>query len=321
MRFSRRGFLKNAAGAAAMAAVPSRAAARHAKQPLTGAVGLLFDSTRCIGCRACQAACRGANGLPAPPVAANGGVYDAPLDLSSSTKNIIKAARDARGDLVFVKAQCMHCVDPSCVSACMLGALHKEGEGSRRVAGERNGTGIVVWDALVCTGCRYCQIACPFNVPKFEWNAAFPKIVKCELCRHRADPARPGALAVANPACAEVCPREAVVYGYRRDLLEEAHRRLAADPACYHGKVYGERDGGGTQVLYLTAAGVAFEDLGLPRLKERSAAQFAETVSHAPYLKGFTPIALYGGLAWLVRRNLLAEKRKDTAAGDEEARP
>ncbi len=323
MRISRRGLLKGAAAAGVAAAIPSRAEARHAKEPLPGAVGLLFDSTRCIGCRACQSACREANKLPAPPVAANGGVYDAPIDLDSSTKNIIRAARDGRGEPVFMKAQCMHCVDPACVSACMLGALHKEGEGNRRIAGERKGTGIVVWDPLVCTGCRYCQIACAFNVPKFEWNAAFPKIVKCELCRHRGDPARPGALAVANPACAEVCPREAVVYGYRRDLLDEAHRRLVADPRRYNGKVYGERDGGGTQALYLAGAGVSFEELGLPRLKERSAAQFSESVSHAPYLNGLTPIVLYGGLAWLVRRNGLKEKAAAAAAAakHEEGKP
>ena len=316
MRISRRGLLKGAVAAGAAAAVVGPAEAREAKAPLPDAVGLLFDSTRCIGCRACQAACRESNKLPAPPVAANGGIYDAPQDLSSSTKNIIKAARDARGEPVYVKAQCMHCVDPACVSACMLGALHKEGEGSRRIAGERKGTGIVTWDPLVCTGCRFCQIACAYNVPKFEWEAAFPKIVKCELCRHRADPAKPGALAVANPACAEVCPREAVVFGYRRDLLEQARARLAADPGRYNGKIFGEKDGGGTQALYLAAAGVTFEELGFPKLKERSAAEFSESVSHAPYLHGITPIVLYGGLAFLVRRNTLREK----AAAEKAAR-
>jgi ferredoxin len=199
----------------------------------------------------------------------------------------------------------------------MLGALHKEGEGRRFIRAERKGTGIVVWDPLVCTGCRYCQIACPFNVPKFEWTAAFPKIVKCELCRHRADPAKPGALAFANPACAEVCPREAVVYGFRRDLLAEARRRLADAPDRYAARIWGERDGGGTQVLVLAAAGVSFEALGLPRLKERSAAQFSESVSHAPYLHGLTPIVLYGGIAYLVRRNALRERRAAEGRGRE----
>jgi hypothetical protein len=99
-----------------------------------------------------------------------------------------------------------------------------------------------------------------------------------------------------------------VVYGYRRELLEEAHRRLAAEPGRYNGKIFGERDGGGTQALYLAAAGITFEELGFPKLKKRSAAQFSESVSHAPYLHGLTPIVLYGGLAFLVRRNTLREK-------------
>ena len=95
--------------------------------------------------------------------------------------------------------------------------------------------------------------------------------MKCELCRHRGDPKKTGPLAVANPACCEVCPRGAVIYGKRDDLLKQAKARVAANPKAYNPHIYGEKDGGGTQVLYLTAAGVSFQDIGLPKLEEESA--------------------------------------------------
>ncbi len=106
-----------------------------------------------------------------------------------------------------------------------------------------------------------------------------------------------------------MCPREAVIYGYRRDLLAEAKRRLAAEPARYNGAVYGEKEDGGTQVLYLAGAGVTFEQLGLPKLGPRSAAQFSESVSHAPYLHGVTPFLLYGAMSFVIRRNVRREQR------------
>ncbi len=176
----------------------------------------------------------------------------------------------------------MHCVDPSCVSVCMLGALQKSAQGA------------VTYDKDKCIGCRYCQVACPFNVPKFEWQSATPKIVKCELCPERRAEGK-------QPACTEACPRQAVIYGKLDDLKKEAHRRIAERPGFYQPKVYGEHDMGGTQVLYLSA--VPFTKLGLPDKGDRAGANVSETLQHGLYQGFITPVVLYAGLAAVVLRN------------------
>jgi len=308
MQISRRSFFKGAIAAGTAAVLP-RSAEAHEKIERPDAVGMLYDSTRCIGCRACVTKCKEANSLPYDRT--GDGIYDAPTDLSNTTKNIIKVYEGAGESFAFVKQQCMHCVEPACVSVCMMGALHKEGEGKRPYKNEKKGTGIVLYDKDTCVGCRYCQIACAFNVPRFEWFKALPLIVKCELCKHRADPSREGPLAAGNPACCEACPREAVIYGKRAELLAEARRRIAAEPARYNDHIYGESDGGGTQVLYLAAAAIGFGQLGFPDLPEESSASFSEGVSHAPYLHGITPVALYAAMAFVIRR----KKKRDEEPG------
>lgn len=310
-RFSRRTWFRVAAAATCTVAIPERTLARGPVTVEPEAVGLLYDSTRCVGCGGCEAACKESNGQP----------WDGePTELDATTNNVVKTRHLPRpsaagATTAFVKRQCMHCVDPSCVSACMLGALHKLGHSKRLV--EPQGTGIVAWDAELCLGCRYCEIACAFSIPKFEWLAANPRIVKCELCRHRADPAHGGPRAVANPACAEVCPAEAVTFGRRADLLAEAWRRISDEPGRYAPRVYGESDAGGTQVLYLAAAGVSFQDLGLPELPSQSPASLSETVSHAPYLHGLTPIVLYAAAAAIIRRNRRRAEEEPAHKGEE----
>lgn len=171
----------------------------------------------------------------------------------------------------------------------MLGALQKRE------------FGIVTYDPDLCIGCRYCEIGCPFNVPKFEFAKAAPQIVKCELCKER----------LANgqePACTEVCPRKAVIFGRRTELLKEAKRRIADAPDRYVPKVYGETDGGGTQVLYLSH--VPFEKLGLPALGDEPAPQLARTIQHGVYRDFIAPVALYAALGAAVFRNRRALKFK-----------
>ncbi len=282
MTVSRRTALKTfvAAGAAA-ACAPEAADARVGRRPSPDDDGLLVDAVRCVGCRACVTRCREANGKTADVQRVDGAAYDAPVDLNARTLTVIKRWDDGR-EAGFVKAQCMHCADPACASVCMLGALHK---GAR---------GVVEYDPSKCVGCRYCQVACPFNVPKFEWASAVPKIVKCELCRHRAAEGK-------GPACAEVCPRDAVTSGKRGALLAEARRRIERAPEAYQPAIYGETEGGGTNVLYLSP--VSFQTLGLPALGTEPAPALSETVQHGIYQGFVAPIALLGALSFVTWRN------------------
>lgn len=283
MNIDRRTAIRALAGACAASTIPRSAAAREALEAPADAVGLLVDTTLCVGCRACVGACRDEAGLPADDRTEGLGLYDAPTDLNDRTRTIVKLARN-EGDAVFVKQQCMHCVDPACVSACMLGALQKRE------------FGVVSWDPSLCIGCRYCQIACPFNVPKFEWDSATPRIVKCDLCSGRV-------ASGGRPACAAACPRDAIVFGDRVELLTEAHRRIAEDPERYVGHVYGELDFGGTQVLYLS--GSPFEELGFAMERGRPTHEVQRALQHGLYQGFAAPAALYAvfaGILWRQRR-------------------
>ena len=128
MDLNRRDFLKVAAGgtmAAAASLAPVPAAAREPKARLPEAVGILYDATVCIGCKACMVACKEYNGLP-PDFSTVDSVWDNPLDLSAKTYNIVKLYSHGSGEAKdrevngysFIRRFCMHCVDPSCVSAC-----------------------------------------------------------------------------------------------------------------------------------------------------------------------------------------------------------
>lgn len=252
MAMTRREAVKNLATGAVAAGclttiLPAAAQAEEVKEAPPGAVGLLYDATRCIGCKSCMVKCSQVNQLKPDtrldPVHAR----QMPETLNYFTKNLIKVYQSKDGDHSYFKQQCMHCIDPGCVSACMFGGLRKDKE-----------TGVVWWYGAKCVGCRYCSIACSFHIPAFQWDGFNPKIVKCELCR---EPMASGRTKL--PGCSSVCPTGAVIYGKRTELLAEAKKRIADAPGKYfENRVYGEHEAGGTQCLYLSR--VAFADLGLP---------------------------------------------------------
>lgn len=325
--FSRRGVLRMAAGSgAAVAVAPAVAEGRPIRARPEKALGLLFDGTLCIGCRACMSACKSANGMPAERTALEQGSYwDAPLDISGKTLNVIKAYRSGEGTkkdqvedgFAFTKVSCYHCVDPSCVSACPVSAMTKDPS-----------TGIVGYNLEACIGCRYCVAACPFGVPRFTYDTPFPKIAKCQLCSDRLVEGK-------YPACAEVCPTGATLFGRVSELEAEIARRRGLAPGTttvfprgrvdgrdnYRGQVgryvdhvFGEKEIGGTQVLHLS--GVPFALLGKPKLPDVAPARTAESLQHAIYYGMIAPFSFLAGLAALAWRNMRPRPPAETRGGE-----
>jgi len=323
MSIDRRDFLKAALAGGTLLAAGGEAQAREDLKQPDEAMGLLYDSTLCIGCKACVAACKESNGLP-PEYSTTEQYWDTPLDLSGKTKNVIKMYKSGSGEnkdkeengYAFMKMSCNHCNDPSCVSACPVSAMTKDPK-----------TGVVGYDEKACIGCRYCVAACPFGVPRFQYDTPFPKIVKCELCRHL----KPGDK-FEYSACAQSCPTGATIFGRSKDLLAEAKRRLALKPGTttvyprgklggvnqdyegtvgnYQQHVYGEKEYGGTQVYKIAA--LPLEKLGLVKLPEHSSAATSETMQHTLYGGLIMPLAVLGGLVYVAKRNV-----KEEAGGDE----
>jgi formate dehydrogenase iron-sulfur subunit len=139
----------------------------------------------------------------------------------------------------------MHCIEPACVSVCPVAAL------------EKLESGPVVYHAERCIGCRYCMAACPFGIPKTQWEKTLPLIQKCDFCADRQAKGQ-------QPACSEACPTGALISGRRGNMLEVAHTRLKNDNQ-YFQQVYGEQEVGGTSMLYISA--VSHAALGFPQLK------------------------------------------------------
>ena len=211
----------------------------------------LIDLSRCTGCRACQVACKQWNQMKAEKtVFFQGAGYQNPPAMSEYTLTKIKFCdyeKNGHNEFAFYKEMCMHCNEPACVSVCPVSALIKTPEGP------------VVYDTKRCIGCRFCMIACPFGVPKYQWSKALPLVVKCTGCYSRLK-------AGLKPACAKACP-SAISYGSRTDMIKEAKRRLASKPDRYFNKVYGLEEAGGTSVLYLTE--LPFDELGFKHVTKR----------------------------------------------------
>jgi formate dehydrogenase iron-sulfur subunit len=223
-------------GGSALTAASSKA------EPLAASkeqLGVLVDTTRCLGCRICEVSCAEAHGLPEPDLSDNL-IFDRQRNPTESQWTVVNRYRTKAGE-IFAKRQCMHCSQPACVAACPTKAMYKTEEGA------------VIWRGDKCMGCRYCMVSCPFDVPKFEYKSAVPKIEKCIMCWDRLQAGK-------KPACVENCPGEALLFGKRTDLIEIGKARIYSNRDKYFHQIYGEGEVGGTGCLYLSA--VPFEQIG-----------------------------------------------------------
>ncbi len=307
MKLDRRTFVAAAAGSTTGLRVGTGNAADLATQGASKHAACLVDTTLCIGCRQCEFACNRANSLPQPsrpfhdrtvlrherrPTADAFTVVNEYLGNPSPVQPDHKTTT--------VKVQCMHCLKPACISACIVGALTKTDDGA------------VVYNPDICIGCRYCMIACPFEIPAYEYDhPVLPRVRKCEFCVGREG------VAGANPACAAACPTEAIVFGTRAQLLELARSRIEQRPDRYVNHIYGENEAGGTSWMYLT--GRPPEELGLTPMPDVAAAETTEAIQHGIFRFGALPIALYGlfgGLMWRShRKSRIASEDIDDEGG------
>ncbi len=258
-------------------------------------LGVLHDMTRCIGCRKCEAACNEVNKLPDPKRPFDDlSVLEDKRRTDAGTYTVVNSydAIEGTDGPDYRKMQCNHCLEPACASACFVRAFEKTEEGA------------VTYDASVCVGCRYCMIACPFYVPAYEYDEPLePRIMKCTMCY------TPRLLKGKLPGCVEACPKEALTFGKREDLITIARERIRSFPDQYVDHIYGEHEMGGTSWMYVS--GVPFSEVGMQEDLGVTAAPklTSGALASVPVIAGLWPVLLGGIYA--------VSKRKDKIAAEE----
>ena len=299
MSISRRKFLGwiGAAGAGTVISKSANAATNKHFKGYPEGLGVLYDSVLCIGCRKCEAGCNSVNELPPPEKPFdNLDVLDQKRRTTTTAYTVVNRYDDGKTKSpIFRKVQCNHCLEPACASVCFVKAFQKSKEGP------------VTYDPSVCVGCRYCMIACPFEIPSYEYdNALSPRVVKCTMCYPRIIEGK-------LPGCVEACPKEALTFGKRKDLIKIARKRIENYPEQYVDHIYGEHEMGGTSWLYLS--GIPFQELDMREdLGIKPAPEFTSgALAAVPVVAGLWPILLTGIYAISKRKEKIANEEQETA--------
>jgi formate dehydrogenase iron-sulfur subunit len=290
MKSSRRTFLQRTAGVAGLLLLSGMRESEASRlQVNSDQFGVLVDTTRCVGCRNCEKACNGINeDLPRRPAEwfKDETVFQERRRMDYGAYTVVNRYESVPGSKpYFTKFQCMHCLYPACVSACIVGAF------------TRDPNGAVIYDAWKCIGCRYCMAACPFQVPAYEFgNVLTPRVRKCTFCFETR------LVKGGVPACVESCPMEVMTFGKRTDLIMLGRERIRSSPGLYVPSIYGEQAAGGTAWLYLSS--IPFQHIDFPALGYHPAPGFTEPIQHTIFKWFLPPIGLYatlGGIMWYLR--------------------
>jgi len=300
MSISRRKFL-GWVGAAGLSTTIGKSAAAATAKHFTGypkSFAILHDITLCVGCRSCEAACNKVNELPQPDKPFTDlSVLETKRRTTTTAFTVVNKYDKSKASQspVFYKKQCNHCLEPACASACFVRAFSK------------TNTGAVTYDSSVCVGCRYCMIACPFEIPTYEYDQALtPRIRKCTMCY-------PRVIEGLLPGCVEACPMEALSFGKREDMITIAQERFRKYPDRYVDHIYGEHEMGGTSWLYIS--GTPFKELGMREdLGITPAPQLtAGALSSVPMIVGLWPVLLAGIYAVSKRKEKIAQSEQEQA--------
>jgi Fe-S-cluster-containing dehydrogenase component len=267
---------------AGAASLSTSAFASTPENELPDGFGMLVDTTECIGCRKCEGACARSNELTDRPSDSyeDQGVFQESRRMTPDAYTVVNRYPSPvpAEKPTFVKVQCMHCLKPACASARIARALEWQEKGA------------VTYNASRCMGCRYCMVACPFQVPTYEYNNAFaPRVRKCTFCFERV--AKEGKM----PACAEVCPPMCLTFAKRSELITLAREKIKQQPERYFNHIYGETEVGGTGWLYVTPRPAS--TLGFLELDDRPIPKLTETIQHSVFKHGIPPLLLAGFLA------------------------
>lgn len=261
--------------------------------------GVLVNLTKCIGCGSCTVACKMYNANQwIDERAATSGEH---AELADENWTVIRKFRVSQPVTVadsdtnnkidrtnynpeiwrFVKRQCMHCKEPGCVSSCFAKAFQKTEAGP------------VIYYPNNCVGCRYCMLACPFKIPKFEWDKTIPVITKCVMCNNRIAKGQ-------QPACVSVCPTNVMKFGDRDELLAEA-KELVGNDSRYVKHIYGEEEAGGTSWIYVSDT--PFAQLGFKMdVPKKPIPSYTSTYMHSTPIFGAIWALILTGIYFFTKR-------------------